>query len=102
MAAISLVIGLVILLFLLPIPFRGWHQTLNDARDWQGGMLHYEQGGLAQRPERGYTWKNQSLFGVATRLLRRVSVAVAPKQPASAKVAARALNAADVVNIADA
>jgi len=54
MAAISLVITLVILLFLLPIPFRGWHQTLNDARDWQRGMLHYEQGGIAQRPERGY------------------------------------------------
>ncbi|PYL99342.1 MAG: hypothetical protein DME27_02170, partial [Verrucomicrobia bacterium] len=65
MAAISLVIALVILLFLLPIPFRGWHQTLNDARDWQRGMLHYEQGGIAQRPERGYTWKNQSIFGLA-------------------------------------
>jgi len=86
-AAISLVIALIILLFLLPIPFRGWHQTLNDARDWQRGMLHYEQGGIAQRPERGYTWKNQSIFGLANRLLRRVSVDEAPSPPAYANVA---------------
>ena len=85
-AAISLVIALIILLFLLPIPFRGWHQTLNDARDWQRGMLHYEQGGIAQRPERGYTWKNQSIFGLANRLLRRVSVDEAPSPPAYANV----------------
>ena len=26
-------------------------QTLNDARDWQRGMLRYEQGGIAQRPD---------------------------------------------------
>jgi hypothetical protein len=86
-AAVSLIITLVILLFLLPIPFRGWHQTLNDARDWQRGMLHYEQGGIAQRPERGYTWKNQSIFGLANRLLRRVSVDEAPNPPAYANVA---------------
>ena len=86
-AAISLVIALVILLFLLPIPFRGWHQTLNDARDWQRGMLHYEQGGIAQRPERGYTWKNQSIFGLANRLLRRVSVDEEPDPLAYANLA---------------
>ena len=87
MAAISLVIALVILLFLLPIPFRGWHQSLNDARDWQRGMLHYEQGGIAQRPARGYTWKNQSIFGLANRLLRRVSVDEEPDPPAYANLA---------------
>ena len=86
-AAISLVIALVILLFLLPIPFRGWQQTLNDARDWQRGMLRYEQGGIAQRPERGYTWKNQSIFGLANRLLRRVSVDEEPDPPAYANLA---------------
>ena len=86
-AAISLVIALVILLFVLSIPFRGWHQTLNDARDWQRGMLHYEQGGIAQRPARGYTWKNQSIFGVTNRLLRRVSVDDEPNPPAYANLA---------------
>src|SRR5438874_5805237 len=86
-AAISLVIALVILLFVLPIPFRGWHQTLNDARDWQRGMLHYEQGGIAQRQARGYSWKNQSIFGVTNRLLRRVSVDDEPNPAAYANLA---------------
>jgi hypothetical protein len=102
MGAISLVIALVILLFLLPIPFRGWHQTLNDARDWQRGMLHYEQGGIAQRPERGYTWKNQSIFGLANRLLRRVSVDEAPSPPAYANVADLDFRMVNIVIIASA
>jgi len=101
-AAISLVIALVILLFLLPIPFRGWHQTLNDARDWQRGMLHYEQGGIAQRPERGYTWKNQSIFGLANRLLRRVSVDEAPSPPAYANVADLDFRTVNILIIASA
>jgi hypothetical protein len=102
MAATSLVIGLVILLFLLPIPFRGWHQTLNDARDWQRGMLHYEQGGIAQRPARGYTWKNQSIFGLANRLLRRVSVDEEPNPPAYANVADLDFRTVNIVIIASA
>jgi hypothetical protein len=101
-AAISLVIGLVILLFLLPIPFRGWHQTLSDARDWQRGMLHYEQGGIAQRPARGYTWKNQSIFGLANRLLRRVSVDEEPDPPAYANVIDLNFRTVNIVIIASA
>ena len=102
MAAISLVIALVILLFLLPIPFRGLHQTLNDARDWQRGMLRYEQGGIAQRPARGYTWKNQSIFGLANRLFRRVSVDEEPNQPAYANVADLDFRTINIVIIASA
>jgi hypothetical protein len=101
-AAISLVIALVILLFLLPIPFRGWHQTLNDARDWQRGMLRYEQGGIAQRPARGYSWKNQSIFGVTNRLLRRVSVDDEPNPPAYANVADLDFRMVNIVIIASA
>jgi hypothetical protein len=102
MAAISLMIALISLLFLLPIPFRGWHQTLNDARDWQRGMLRYEQGGIAQRPERGYTWKNQSIFGLANRLLRRVSVDEEPDPPAYANVTDLNFRTVNVVLIASA
>jgi len=101
-AAISLVIALVMLLFLLPIPFRGWHQTLNDARDWQRGMLRYEQSGIAQRPERGYTWKNQSIFGLANRLLRRVSVDEGPDPPAYANVTDLDFRTVNIVIIASA
>ncbi len=101
-AAISLVIALVGLLFLLPIPFRGWDQTLNDARDWQRGMLRYEQGGIAQRPERGYTWKNQSIFGLANRLLRRVSVDEEPDPPAYANLADLDFRTVNIVIVASA
>lgn len=73
-AAISLLIALGILLFLLPIPFRGLSQALSDVQAWQHGMLRYQSGGIAQRAGRGYSWKNQSLFGLANRMLRPVSV----------------------------
>src|SRR5438132_3869460 len=102
MAAISLMIALISLLFLLPIPFRGWHQTLNDARDWQRGMLRYEQGGIAERPERGYTWKNQSIFGLANRLLRPVSVDEEPNPPAYANVTDLNFRTVNIVIIASA
>src|SRR5205807_6421440 len=102
MAAISLMIALISLLLLLPIPFRGWHQTLNDARDWQRGMFRYEQGGIAQRPERGYTWKNQSIFGLANRLLRQVSVDEEPDPPAYANVIDLNFRTVNIVIIASA
>ena len=102
MAAISLVITLVILLFLLPIPFRGVHQTLSDVRDWQRGMLHYEQGGIAQRPARGYSWKNQSIFGGANRLLRRVSADEEPNPPIYANVADLDFRTVNIIIIASA
>ena len=73
-ATISLLIVLFVFLFLLPIPFRGMSQTLADVRAWQNGMLRYQSGGIAQRAGRGYSWKNQSLFGLANRMLRPVSV----------------------------
>jgi hypothetical protein len=72
-AAAALLVSLIILLFILPIPFRGGQRTVDDVREWQRGMLRYEEGGIAQRPARSYSWKNQSIFGVANRLLRRVS-----------------------------
>jgi hypothetical protein len=102
MAAISLVIALVIFLFLLPIPFRGLHQTLSDVRDWQRGMLHYEQGRIAQRPARGYSWKNQSIFGVTNRLLRRVSADEVPNPPIYANVADLDFRTVNIIIIASA
>ena len=46
-------------------------------------MLKYSEVGVAQRPKRSYTWKNQSLIGVSNRLLRRVDAdaASAPDTP---------------------
>jgi Glycosyltransferase family 87 len=85
-ATTSLVIGLLILLFVVQIPFRGLQRTITDVRDWQRGMLRYEESGIAQRPERGYSWRNQSILGVANRLLRRVSVDDERSPPAYANI----------------
>jgi hypothetical protein len=73
-ATIALVVALFVFLFVLPVPFRGMSQTLADLRSWQSGMLRYQSGGIAQRAGRGYSWKNQSLLGLANRMLRQVSV----------------------------
>ena len=71
-ATASLLVTLTFLLLLLPAPFRGFHRTWTDLEKWSAGMLKYNTVGVAQRPMRSYTWKNQSLVGVANRLLRRV------------------------------
>ena len=73
LAAGSLILALGLLIFVFPVPFRGFAQTMADFRDWERGMLRYEEGGIAQRPARSYSWKNQSVWGLANRLLRHVS-----------------------------
>jgi len=85
-AAAALLVTLIILLLILPIPFRGWQRTVNDVSEWQRGMLRYEEGGIAQRPARSYSWKNQSIFGVANRLLRRITVDDKPNPPVYANI----------------
>ena len=84
--AAALFVTLITLLLILPTPFRGWQRTVNDVREWRRGMLRYEEGGIAQRPVRSYSWKNQSIFGVANRLLRRTSMNDEPYPPAYANI----------------
>src|SRR6266481_4841135 len=71
-ATVSLVVALVFLLLVLPAPFRGWERAWRDLKQWSVGMLKYTPAGVAQRPMRSYTWKNQSLVGVSNRLPRHV------------------------------
>lgn len=72
-AAVSLVLTLAFLLILLPAPFRGFALAKQDLARWSSGMLFkYDEGGVAQRAGRGNSWRNQSIWGVANRLLRHV------------------------------
>lgn len=72
-AAISTLVFLFFLLVIFPAPFRGFQRNLADLKTWNEGMaLRYEEDSIAQRPARGYSWKNQSLLAVANRLLRPV------------------------------
>jgi hypothetical protein len=69
----SLVLALAFFLIVLPIPFRGYGQAKQDLERWSSGMLFkYDESGVGQRLGRSTSWKNQSIWGVANRLLRHV------------------------------
>ena len=72
-ATITLILTLAFLLFLAPIPFRGYALTKQDLQRWSSGMLFkYDETGVGQRLGRSNSWKNQSIWGVSNRLLRHV------------------------------
>jgi hypothetical protein len=72
-AVASLVLTLTFLLVVLPIPFRGYELAKQDLQRWSTGMLFkYDESGVGQRLGRSTSWKNQSIWGVANRLLRHV------------------------------
>lgn len=73
LAAASLVVVTAALFVLLPIPFRGFELSQRELARWSRGMLlKYDESGVAQRAPRSYSWRNQSIWGVANRLLRHV------------------------------
>jgi hypothetical protein len=72
-ATLAAVLTLELLLVVLPMPMRGVVNTYDDLATWtQGMVLKYDGGTIAQRPERSYSFKNQSLIAVANRLLRAI------------------------------
>lgn len=72
-ALAATVVALAGLLWAMPAVFRGPEKAWSDLKIWTKGMvLKYDEGQIAQRPERCYSFKNQSLVGVANRLLRDV------------------------------
>jgi len=77
-------------LLALSLPFRGTVLAKQDLARWTSGMLlRYDEGGVAQRAGRSNAWKNQSIFGVANRMLRHVEYDFqwAPHTPVYANVA---------------
>ncbi len=55
----------------VPVVLRGVERGTDDITTWTGGMvLNYDQDSIGQRSSRAFSWKNQSLIGVANRLLR--------------------------------
>ncbi|MFL6539638.1 MAG: glycosyltransferase family 87 protein [Chthoniobacterales bacterium] len=72
-AAASMIVSLALLVLVLPAVFRGFGNAIADLQTWASGMLFkYDESGVAQRPGRSNSWKNQSIFGLANRTLRRV------------------------------
>jgi hypothetical protein len=88
-AAATLVLTLAFLLVVLPTSLLGFKRAWRDMEKWSAGMLKYDANGVSQRPMRSYTWKNQSIFGVANRLLRHIDIdaTTPPDTPVYANVA---------------
>ncbi|GAC1336059.1 MAG: glycosyltransferase family 87 protein [Isosphaeraceae bacterium] len=73
-ATASLIVVLGSLLLALPCTFRGPSRSWDDLKTWTKGMLlKYDADTIAQRPERAYGFKNQSIVALANRLMRPVS-----------------------------
>ena len=72
-ATISTLAFLILLLVVVPTPFRGIGRNLDDLSTWTQGMLRYDAESISQREQRGFSWSNHSLVAVAHRLLRPVN-----------------------------
>jgi len=60
-------------LLVAPLTFRTHTQAIDDLVVWSQGMVFtYNTHGIAQRPFRSYSYKNQSIMALAHRLLRDV------------------------------
>jgi len=80
-AMVSLIVSLGMLFVVVPFAVRGVDQGSQDVKVWANGMLlNYDEGSIGQRTERAYSWKNQSLIGMANRMLRHK---LADENPAS-------------------
>ncbi len=72
-ASIATVAALAAWLLIAPLAFRTPAQAVDDLSIWARGMLFtYDKHGIAQRPLRSYSYKNQSIMAVMHRLLRDV------------------------------
>ncbi len=72
-ASLATVAVLAAWLLIAPLPFRTPAQAVEDIVVWSKGMLFtYDSNGIAQRPFRSYSYKNQSIMALAHRLLRDV------------------------------
>jgi hypothetical protein len=72
-ASATTVAVLVAWLLIAPLPFRSPDQAIDDLVVWSKGMIFtYNSYGIAQRPFRSYSYKNQSIMAIAHRLLRDV------------------------------
>jgi Glycosyltransferase family 87 len=72
-ASAAAVAALAAWLLVVPLPFRTPAQAVRDVKVWAGGMLFtYNSKGIAQRPFRSFSYKNQSIMALAHRFLRDV------------------------------
>jgi hypothetical protein len=72
-ASLATFAALFVWLLIIPLAFRTPAQAVSDLAVWARGMIFtYNDQGIAQRPYRSFSYKNQSLMALAHRLLRDV------------------------------
>jgi hypothetical protein len=73
-AAASMLVFLVVFLFVLPAPFRGYQHNVVELKNWYQGMVgSSSEKGFGQRDEQNWSWVNQSIIAVTHRLTRPVN-----------------------------
>jgi hypothetical protein len=72
-ATAATIAALLAWLLVVPLPFRTPAQAMRDVAVWSRGMVFtYNAKGIAQRPYRSFSYKNQSIMAMGHRLLRDV------------------------------
>ena len=72
-ATVITLLSLALWLLVVPLCFRTPGQAVRDVAVWSRGMIFtYNAQGIAQRPFRSFSYKNQSIMAMAHRLLRDV------------------------------
>lgn len=72
-AAAAMTVTLAALMLVAPLPFRSPQKIAQDCTLWVRGMLlKYDENSIAQRPDRAYSFKNQSVQATVHRLSRPV------------------------------
>jgi len=73
-AAAGMLVFLVVFLFVLPAPFRGFQHNVTELKNWYQGMVgSSSEKGFGQRDEQNWCWVNQSIIAVTHRLTRPVN-----------------------------
>ena len=65
---------LIVLLFVVPAPVRGFQYNVAELKTWYQGMIgSSSEEGFGQRGEQNWSWINQSIVAVTHRLVRPVN-----------------------------
>jgi glycosyl transferase family 87 len=73
-AVASTLVFLLVFLFVLPAPFRGFEHNVAELKTWYRGMVgSSSEKGFGQREEQNWSWVNQSIIAVTHRLTRPIN-----------------------------
>lgn len=73
-AVASMIVFVVLFLFVVPAPVRGFQHNITELKTWYQGMIgSTSEKGFGQRDEQNWSWVNQSIVAVTHRLTRPVN-----------------------------